>query len=88
MVLERREVDLATFYTKSFIGRRTEEHQQSPMEKNLANPSVKETQVLTSKYVHTFVKTLGRGCEDLTGFGNFTTQQIAWLKRRFGKLAF
>ena len=43
---------------------------------------------MTSKYVHTFVKTFGRGREVLTGFGNFTKWQIAWLKRRFGKPAF
>ena len=43
---------------------------------------------MTSKYVHTFVKTFGRGREVLTGFGNFTTWQIAWLKSHFGKTAF
>ena len=43
---------------------------------------------MTSKDVHTFVKTFGMGREVLTGFGNFTTWQIAWLKRRFGKPAF
>ena len=43
---------------------------------------------MTSKYVHTFVKTFGRGSKVLRAFGNFTTWQIEWLKRRFGKLAF